>query len=101
MLSMIRDYFLLLFAKAIFAVLFFALFMLVVFLGYCFFCNYGRAIHEVTDILTCDTLKFFLGLASIGLFFHTAEYKSSPKKFDTNKYLDRVFFEHDNGARMF
>ena len=101
MLSMIRDYLILLFVKVLFAGIAFIVFMLVVFLGYYFFCDYGRAINEVMAILTSDSLKFFLGLVSIGLLFHSAEYKSSPKKFNTNKYLDRVFFEHDTGNRMF
>lgn len=101
MMSMIRDYLLMFFVKIIFALLFLALFLFCVLVGYSFLYGLSGAYTEVIEIVTCPTMKFFVGLAVVGSLFHTAEYKNSPKKFNTNKYLDRIFFEHDSGSRMF
>ena len=101
MLPMVRDYLLILFGKLFFMFLAFVAFVFCAFVGYSFFCGFSRAYFEIYEILTCPAMRFFVGLVVFGCLFHTAEYKSSPKKFDTNAYLDRVFFEHDTGNRMF
>ncbi len=103
MLSMIVNYFFLLIAKILIVVFFIGLGALVIFLVYWIFCDYTTAVMTLKGIVFDKNGigAFFATLVLVGCFFHTAEYKSSSKKFDTNKYLDRVFFEHDTGARMF
>ena len=103
MLSMIVDYILLVIIKILMAVFFAGLAGLAIFLAYWIFCDYTTAVMTLKGIAFDKNGigKFFATLVFVGCFFHTSEYKSSPKKFNTNKYLDRVFFEHDSGNRMF
>lgn len=103
MLSMIVDYLFLLIAKILIVAFFIGLGALVVFLAYWGFIDYATAIRKIQSILMGDVMMFFSLLLLVGCMFHTPDTKSisSRKKFNTNKYLDRVFFEHDSGNRMF
>ena len=101
MIAMIFDYIFTVIVKLLLLVFFIGLGALVVFFAYWGFSDYTTAISTVKDVLTGDTALFFDLLLLVGCFFHTPEYKSSSKReFNTNKYLDRVFFEHDTGVRM-
>ena len=101
MLSMIVDYILLVIIKILIAAFFAGLAGLAIFLAYWIFCDYTTAVMTLKGIAFDKNGigKFFATLVLVGCFFHTSEYKT-PKKFNANKYLDRVFFEHDTGVRM-
>ena len=103
MLSMIVDYILLVIIKILIAAFFAGLAGLAIFLAYWIFCDYTTAVMTLKGIVfdKDGIRKFFATLVLVGCLFHTSEYKSSPKNFNTNKYLDRVFFEHDSRNRMF
>ena len=103
MLSMIVDYLFLLIAKILIVVFFIGLGAVVIFLAYWGFIDYATAIRKIQSILMGDVMMFFPLLLLVGCMFHAPDTSniSSRKKFNTNKYLDRVFFEHDTGNRMF
>jgi hypothetical protein len=103
MLSMIRDYLIMVLAKIIVGAFFGGLVLFGFFILYWIFRDYATAATTMKATLTCDAAKFFSLLLLVGCFLHTAEYKSAPKKseFNTCKYLDKVFFEHDTGSKMY
>ena len=101
MIAMIFDYIFTVIVKLLLLAFFIGLGALVIFLAYWGFADYATAILKIKHIFTGDAAVFFGLLLLVGCFFHTSEYKSSSKReFNANKYLDRVFFEHDTGVRM-
>ncbi len=103
MLSMIFDYIFTVIVKILIVAFFIGLGEVVVFLAYWGFIDYATAILKIQSILMGDVMMFFSLLLLVGCMFHAPDTSSvsSRKKFNTNKYLDRVFFEHDTGNRMF
>lgn len=103
MLSMIKNYLVMFFAKVLIVISFILLGASVVFLAYWVIVDYATAISKIKSILMGDVMIFFSLLLFVGCMFHAPDTKgnSSRKKFNTNRYLDRVFFEHDSGSRMF
>lgn len=102
MIAMIFDYIFTVIVKLLLLVFFIGLGALVIFLAYWGFADYATAMLKVTRVFTNDMAVLMYILLTVGCMFHTPSSKdtSSRKKFNANKYLDRVFFEHDSGVRM-
>jgi len=93
MLSMIRDYIILVLVKLVIASVLFGLGLVGIFIAYWIFCDYARATMQLHEIVINDFTKVVLGFISLLCLFQnetTGNSNGHAKKFykKTEKYFE-------------
>lgn len=93
MLSMIRDYLIMVLVKLVIASVIFGLCLLGIFIAYWVFCDYTRATMQIHEIMINDFTKVVLGFISLLCLFQdvtTGNNNGNAKKFykKTEKYFE-------------